>query len=674
MLAAMNLRLAWSYAGVALLGGALGCGSGKVHVDVPDGCNAVGGADCVLPFPSGYYEKDDPTSASGRRLDIPVGVLPADADGERIDPAKFNAYDGWSPNIALIMAWSTGFDPAPLPPVNDPAKSLDAASPTVIVDMETGEKVPHFAEKDAEAIDQGAQPPNVALIIRPVVRLKPTHRYAVGIKKTLKTPDGKELPVAAGFQALVDGKTTDDDRLEAARPRYADIFAKLAAADAPTDQLVVAWDFTTRSDEAAWRDMIDARDAMVAAAGANAANVTWQVDSTEDVNDATTLKIIHGTIDMPSVLSGDGGDQAVLERDASGKVIINAAAPTHKAPFVVVIPACASDPANLPLPMVEYGHGLIGSLDEATGGYPRSFAQRYCAAIIATEWRGMSEADLSAIGLALNNINKQDLVMEKLVQGVNQFVILEMLARGQFASDASFQLGGMPLLDATRVFYYGISQGGIFGGTFMAVDPFITRGVLGVPAADYNYIIERSSNWQTYRTFIYNSYSSSKLDAQIILGLLQMRWDLSDPISFIKYLTGDVEAPLPGVPAKQLLLQMARNDSQVANIGAELWARTAGIKVLGPALYTPFLLEVQNGPLSSALTQWDEHRLPIPTGENITAEDNHTHGNLRKRDKVNEQIIHFFDTGEIIDTCTMGGVQVACDCTTDEICGPDPSP
>jgi hypothetical protein len=258
---------------------------------------------------------------------------------------------------------------------------------------------------------------------------------------------------------------------------------------------------------------------------------------------------------------------------------------------------------------------------------------------------------------------------------VNQFVVLGAMARGVWVDHADFQVDGDQLLDPTRVYYYGISQGGIFGGTFMAIDPFVTKGILGVPAASYDYIIERSTNWQTYKFFLYQSYNHSKIDAMILLTLFQTWWDKTDPITFVSHVTGDQEASLPGVPPKQVILDVAINDSQVANIGADLWARTAGIQILGPAIYTPYGVEMRTGPLSSAVTQWDEHREPLPPKtNNNNVEDNETHAHLRKREKVNEQILHFFDSGEIIQTCTRDGQVAACDCTTDEVCGPDPAP
>ena len=148
-------------------------------------------------------------------------------------------------------------------------------------------------------------------------------------------------------------------------------------------------------------------------------------------------------------------------------------------------------------------------------------------------------------------------------------------------------------------------------------------------------------------------------------------------ISYVSHLTGDVAPrfPMPNgqkgtVPRKHVLLQMAYGDSSVNNLGAELWARTAGIKILGPTIYDPFGVGSAEGPLESALTQWDEHRLPRPPGGNVTPEENRTHGSLRLRDKINDQIKLFFETGQVVPVCKMGDEVVACDCTTDEVCGP----
>jgi hypothetical protein len=170
-----------------------------------------------------------------------------------------------------------------------------------------------------------------------------------------------------------------------------------------------------------------------------------------------------------------------------------------------------------------------------------------------------------------------------------------------------------------------------------------------------------------------NAYPDSKLVQQLNMGFIQMAWDLIDPITHVGHVTGTAGTVYPDTAAKQVLLHVAVGDSQVANIGADLMARTMGLDVLAPHLdsYPLYLLDATPGPLSSAATYWDEHMDPDPPlGNRANSVDNGTHGSLRFRAAAITQIIDFFQTGEINQTCTLGGVAAACDCTTDEVCGP----
>lgn len=48
-------------------------------------------------------------------------------------------------------------------------------------------------------------------------------------------------------------------------------------------------------------------------------------------------------------------------------------------------------------------------------------------------------------------------------------------------NDPAFQVDGRPIIDNTRRFYYGNSQGGIAGNMVMASSQDLQLGVLGVP-------------------------------------------------------------------------------------------------------------------------------------------------------------------------------------------------
>ncbi|MDZ7731919.1 MAG: hypothetical protein U5R31_01300 [Acidimicrobiia bacterium] len=62
-------------------------------------------------------------------------------------------------------------------PLTDLGASLEADSPTVIVDATTGERHLHWAELDAEATDD-----DQVLMLRPGVNFEEGHRYVVGLR------------------------------------------------------------------------------------------------------------------------------------------------------------------------------------------------------------------------------------------------------------------------------------------------------------------------------------------------------------------------------------------------------------------------------------------------------------------------------------------------------------
>ena len=107
-----------------------------------------------------------------------------------------------SPSASIFTAFPVRVDPANLVGWADYPDSLTDASPTVVLDMETGMRVAHFAEVDANA-DSSLD--DQALYIRPAYRLRPAARYAVAIRKTLKAEDGATETVEV-YQDGADGE------------------------------------------------------------------------------------------------------------------------------------------------------------------------------------------------------------------------------------------------------------------------------------------------------------------------------------------------------------------------------------------------------------------------------------------------------------------------------------
>src|ERR1019366_5502106 len=113
----------------------------------------------------------------------------------------------------------------------------------------------------------------------------------------------------------------------------------------------------------------------------------------------------------------------------------------------------------------------------------------------------------------------------------------------------------------------------IMGMSFMGYDTDVTRGVLGVGAGFWSTLFERSFNWKLAQILVGGSYPDA-LESQVLLSLMQMQFDFSDPATVAPHV---LQAPLAGVPKKQILLQIGLGDTQVPNIASEMIARTAGL-------------------------------------------------------------------------------------------------
>jgi hypothetical protein len=621
---------------------------GSKELTTPAECNPLGGLACVLPWPSSIYEKADATSPTGVRLDLAPGSLPASDRGVALDPAVWNGRTGFSPATQIFTAFPAAVDGSNLVSYDHIDASTTDASPTVLVDMSTGQRVAHWAELDANDTTPGEQ----ALYIRPAGRLHGGTRYAVAIRRSLKAMGGEALPVPEGFASILAGDRTSHARLEAVRSRYDDVFAALATAGVPKDDLVVAWDFVTASDDEAVADTIAARDAALAAMGDRGAslNVKVTLDEAPDAADATIARHLRFDYDVPSVLTGDG--MSGFARGADGKPMV---AGTITAQGAALIPPCAT--AQNKAGILIFGHGFFGGLPEGEGSYLRRVSRDLCVVVVSGVWLGMSLDDLGFAAMALNDANKVPAFGQRIVQGIIDFIALEQLARGELASQIFVDGQGQSIVDPTRVYFLGISQGSILGHTFFAYDPFLTRGVLHVTGAPWSLLFERSTDWPTFSSIIQSAYKG-QLDTILIEQVLQMGFDWSDPIHVAPR---DLHGGLPGTPAKQYLHQISLGDAQVTNLAGEEEAREIGLPVLAPAVTVPWGMTEAQGPLANGLAIYDLKPTPLPPATNLlNSTDNGAHNDTRKYAAVVQQMQHFYETGEIVQTCVGG----PCDCTT----------
>lgn len=606
-------------------------------------CNPLGFPEaCLLPFPSAYYQADN------GQLALPPAAMPVStgrtsngSDPVALNPAPWNRLDGFSPSGALSIYFPERVDPASLVPHTELARSLTPAASTALVDMTSGQRVLHFAEVDATAREGRPQ----VLIIRPMVRLIPGHRYAVAVTTAVRAVGGGALTVPPGFAAVRAGNTAGDPRLARVAPRYAEIFAALDRAGVQRDSLALAWDYTTASERWLTGPVVGMRDAALTMVGERGMGFTvTQVEEDFNVN---ILRRITGTIRVPSFINGVA-DEARLNRGADG-------APQFvrvvDVPFVAMVPRSAM--TRGPMPLIQFGHGLLGSAVGELGGpmdtnnYVQRFINEQGFVVIATNWTGLSFPDITSAIHALSDFNYIPAITDQLQQALVNAMVLYRTGRAQFGEHAAFQVSGRATFDPARAYYYGISLGGIMGTSFMGYSPDCARGVLNVPGGNWGLLLQRSSNFALY-SLAFNDYESPA-EQQVLINLAQSFFDASDPVNVTSHLLAD---RLPGVPEKSVLFQEAVNDAAVNNLATEMVLRGANVPLLVPSPRTPYGFTTTMGPAPSALTIWDESAAPAPPGTNQPAMNNPTHGTARTIDALKRQIVTFLaPAGQVTHTC-----------------------
>ncbi len=634
----------------------LSCGGSAVcQSDCTCPCDFLDTADCLFPYPSDYLTIADPTTDTGRRVHYAVDTMPRNTGDVPITPDDYNLNDGFSPGSSILLK-VPGVDLAETGavPITDLERAFDADQPVVVINADTLERHLIWAELDANATTDEAR----ALILRPAKNFTEGARYIVALRN-LKDAEGATIPAGADFAAYRDGTPTGDPVKEARRAHMEALFDTLTDAGIAREDLYLAWDFTVASTRNLTERLLFVRDDGFARLGSDAPAFT--VTTVQDEVDANIFRIVDGTYTVERYVDAETAP-ARFVLDANGL-------PTHQgtqtALFRCIIPRAALANAAataVPARASIYGHGLLGQHTEVGAGNVRNMANEHNFVFCATRWIGMSIEDVVNAVFTLQNMALFPNLTDRLQQAMlNQLFLARLMIHPQgFISDAAFQdSGGNPVIDTSDVFYDGNSQGGIFGATVMAIAQDITRGVLGVPGMNYSLLLTRSVDFDDYKPFFYPAYPS-ELQRPLILALIQMLWDRSDPNGYAAHIVND---PLPNTPSHEVLLHSAFGDHQVANVSTEIEARTIGIPVHQPALapgrhtdVDPYfaIAPVPSYPhAGSALIIWDSGE-PAPPIENIPpTAGSDPHSDPRNSVIGRQQKSDFLQTGGFVsDVCS----------------------
>jgi hypothetical protein len=651
----MQLRAVWLLGCLSLLSLA-GCGDDSETVPpgstpplvIPEGCNPlyaevadeVAGTitgDCLLPFPSDFFLTD---SGGAKRIVVPE-VAQVPFDEMPADLSSFHRADGASVGTPILALLPGPIDPAPLTFwTGDVSTSVAPSSPTILIDAVTGARVEHFAEIDPRAAER---PDRQALIMRPLDRLEAGRRYVVGIR-ALKKTDGSAIEAPAGFASLRDDKGSRHAALQALSARYeSEIFPVLEGAGVPRSELLLAWDFTTRTEAYATTDLLGIRDDLLA----RASSLPPPVVVSEDIDPEPHIaRRIHMTMTVPLYVDSDQPGAKLL---GPGGV----SSGTAEVPFTVWIPPSVEDraPGSPPARLLQFGHGFFGTREECND-FPAQLADEEGFVIVAADWWGMSKPDQDTVLAKLVGDPPNTLLFtDRVHQGMANFLALAHHAQNSMPSLPELMIGGAPAYDASSIYFYGISMGHILGGTYLALSPSIERGVLGVGGADFSLMMFRASPFAPFLALI-SFGNDDPLDQQKFAALVQPTFDRIDPLTYAPYV---LEAPLPGAPAdRRVLIHAGIGDASVPNLATYFHSRVLGVPVLeGASAIVPLGLDTISAPVSgSALNIFDFGYEPqveaVPP-----ANSNDVHESVRRSPASKAQVSAFLTPEGIIEhTCS----------------------
>jgi hypothetical protein len=654
----------------------------------PAGCEELNAVECLLPYPSSRFLEPVPGTPPRFRLNIPAAGMPEQSSPgvgvHQLSPEPYKVLDGFSPTVQVLMNFPGGVDLA----VSDAsrllvdrrgpdARSLDADSPTLLLDVDTGERILHWLENDSRADD----PERVVTFLRPGKSLTPGHRYIVAIRN-LRREDGSAVPPEPAFRALRDGSPITIPGLAERKPAFEDIFAELAQAGVPRTDLILAFDFRTQTDHGLTFQMLSMRDQAFAWLESLPADaIPFSVDEIKLKDDCSAGGALHsevlGTFDVPLFLGLDPVTQSnaltYLNVDSEGTPTWDGQTFTHP-PFTLTVPcsAVAADGAQ-PAPGVVIGHGLFGTgrgfvedLVKANVFQDVSFAAG------ATDWRGLSKGDIDPLATSfvvnhvLLNFDHFAALPDRLRQGqLNTLVLARMMRTGIFNRHPAFQSpSGQGAISSGSLSYLGGSLGGIMGTMFAALSPDATNLNLIVPGINFSCLLQRATPFLLFQDLLQLTGLSDPMKVALGLGLSHELWVRGEPAGYATHITSN---PLPGTNTKNIMLSQAFLDQQVSNQCTEIEARTLGIpNLVGSHRSGMPQIPDLPGPLASAYVEYDtgsfdlnnpEHAPFIPPLENLQAESNgcDPHGRQAFIPAALAQVKTFFQGGGILNYCTGPG-------------------
>ncbi len=546
---------------------------------------------------------------------------------------------GFSPVAAGYARFTAAIDPASLP--SDPSAAKQASSSVQLIDIdpsspEHGQRRPVSLHWQKEA---GVYWPEFTLAFMPAFGhpLRLATRYALVVTNDLRAENGGGVGPAPELEQLLSTTPiTTPGALADHQAMLAPALEEIEAAGIQRAALVQLAVFTTSDPTAETQKL---RDWVVQEYPAPTAS-DWAAK--DPVGGADVYEGSYGPSPdfqrgkIPFAAFGDGGELAF---DSSGEPELQREFSLRFALTVPDATACPMPAAGYPITL--YAHG--------TGGNYRSFVRsghegpRLAERCVAT--MGIDQifhgtrpgADKGNPEVLFFNVSNPVAARANGPQSAIDVVQqARLFSETQVEVPASVSRTGSAIkFDASRMTFFGHSQGGLNGPMFLAVDNQARGGVLSGSASLISITLLEKTEPVDVAALVRNVFLALSPSEQAELNELHpeisMAQTIVDPTDPIHYVPLIASSPLPGFTPKSVLMTEGvtadgSGDSYAPPHGIEVQAIALGLAPVEPVVYAPVELawspeltpfsvpaagvagNLASGAATGGLVQW------VPTG------------------------------------------------------------
>jgi len=611
-------------------------------------CDETNQLHCMLPFPSGAFLREDSSEITGYSLNIDGEAIPDTSSAESGNMVILDRLDGFSPSTQIFTAFENTPNISGMSTQFDISPSTGEGHSSILLNMDTGEKIHHWIELDARA--QEGEP--TILFLRTIEGLDHDAAYAVAFRN-LADEDGMPIEPSDGFRALRDSINTNSEGIEDQRSHYETLFEHLRVAGFDRMDLQAAWWFHTASTESILEDLLIMRDDAELRLGDSGIGCTITETQEDFGQDGTSLRLVRGTVTTPHYMETQYARSPLMRGVTGDPEFVQ----NREVDFTMLIPKSLAD-RNESGPLTVFGHGLFGDGDSyVING--RELANEYGTVVIATDFKGWSsDGDYDALTFALMDITEFQYQQERQMQAVINHISMVRTITGICADIVEFKQNGTNMIDTETVNYIGISLGGLRGPSLLAMVPELEWGVLWVGGTSFTHQVERSTHYGSEEnpSEFYQLLSSeislpSRMDRAIAIALLQSIWDSTDGETFLPYREtgfGDKLKPF------DMFYLTSMMDAQVTTLSADRAVRTGNVPVVNGSAYHPFGVEVLEGPINgSSAAYFDGDFPPLPTGNTNGPMWHHSlaHNLVLEVPEAKMMAYGYLLTGVLVDYC-----------------------